>query len=83
MAVSISLYDLPNTLRQGVSLVRSMLLEDPGALPKTINAGKKHIKVINRQLEIAVNDFSTKYPNPTPENLAEMRMKVNDILTSK
>lgn len=83
MAVSISLYDLPNTLRQGVSLVKSMLLEEPGALPKTINAGKKHLRVINRQLEIAVNDFSKEYPKPTPENLAEMRTKVNNILASK
>ena len=83
MAVSIALYDLPNTLRQGVSLVRSMILEDPGALPKTINAGKKHLKVINRQLEIAVTDFSTQYKNPTPEDLAEMRTKVNNILASK
>jgi len=83
MAVSISLYDLPNTLRQGVSLVRSMLLEDPGALPKTLNAGKKHAKVINHQIESAVKRFSKDYPNPTPDNLVDMRKKINDMLASK
>ena len=85
MAVSISLYDLPNTLRQGISLLKLMLLVDPGALPNTMNAGKKHLKVMNNQLKNAVNEFSTTYQNqrPTPDDLAEMRRKVNDILASK
>jgi len=83
MAVSISLYDLPNTLRQGVSLVNSMLLEDPGALPNTLNAGKKHAKVINHQIESAVERFAKDYPDPTPDNLVDMRKKINDMLASK
>jgi len=83
MAVTISLYDVPNTFRQGVSLVRGMFLEDPGALPKTINAGKKHVKLVSSQIDTAVKEFSDSYPNPTSQNLVDMRKKINDILASK
>ena len=82
MALTITLYDLPNTLRQGLSLVKAMLLEDPGALPKTINAGKKHLAVVSSQVEGAVDDFIKTHKHPTPDDLVDMRKKLNDILSS-
>lgn len=83
MAVTISLYDVPNTFRQGVSLVRGMFLEDPGALPKTINTGLKHVKLVSSQIDAAVKEFSDSYPNPTSQNLVDMKKKINYILASK
>ena len=83
MAVTISLYDVPNAFRQGVSLVRGMFLEDPGALPNTINAGKKHVKLVSSQIDAAVKEFSDSYPNPTSQDLVDMKKKITDILASK
>ena len=53
--------------------MRGMFSEDPGALPKTINTGLKHVKLVSSQIDAAVQEFCDSYPNPTSQNLVDMR----------